>query len=197
MEEDFRIIAQCPDSDRLCQAIDAFRGVAVMFAATLKPNLKVLMERLSNAGSRAIALLENDDEPQPFLEAGVAGVIYRNVSSPVLVDCVRRVAGGECFQQPADKNQKQGIEDPVGERVRDRLTRKEMRIVGFIVQGCKNKEIAVKLGTTEQVVKNYLRSVYDKIGVSDRLELALFTLHHRILAEAAEAVNNPAVEVMA
>jgi hypothetical protein len=41
------------------------------------------------------------------------------------------------------------------------------------------------IGTTEQVIKNYLRNVYDKIGVSDRLELALFTIHHRILAEAA------------
>ena len=42
-----------------------------------------------------------------------------------------------------------------------------------------------QLGTTEQVIKNYLRNVYDKTGVSDRLELALFTIHHRILAEAA------------
>ena len=80
-------------------------------------------------------------------------------------------------------------EDLVGTRVRDRLTPKEMRIVALIVQGCKNKEIAVRLNTTEQVIKNYLRSVYDKTGVSDRLELALFTIHHRILAEAAEAVG--------
>jgi DNA-binding NarL/FixJ family response regulator len=73
--------------------------------------------------------------------------------------------------------------------VRDRLTPKELKIVALIVQGCKNKEIAVRLNTTEQVIKNYLRSVYDKTGVSDRLELALFTIHHRILAEAAEAVG--------
>ena len=123
--------------------------------------------------------------------------MYRNVSSPVLLDCVRRVAAGERFLQPAEKNQKQAIDDPVGERVRDQLTAKEMRIVGYIMQGCKNKEIAVKLGTTEQVVKNYLKIVYDKTGVSDRLELALFTLHHRILAEAAEAVSDTRVEVMA
>src|SRR6202035_3090775 len=63
--------------------------------------------------------------------------------------------------------------DMVGLRVRDRLTAKELRIVALIVQGYKNKEIATQLGTTEQVIKNYLRNVYDKIGVSDRLELAL------------------------
>ena len=80
-------------------------------------------------------------------------------------------------------------DDFVGARVRDRLTPKELRIVALIVQGFKNKEIATQLGTTEQVVKNYLRNVYDKIGVSDRLELALFTIHHRILNEAAAATT--------
>ncbi len=53
--------------------------------------------------------------------------------------------------------------------MRDRLTPKEMRIVALIVQGCKNREIALRLKTTEQVIKNYLRSIYDKTGVSDRL----------------------------
>ena len=78
-----------------------------------------------------------------------------------------------------------------GARVRDRLTPKELKIVSLIVQGYKNKEIATQLGTTEQVIKNYLRNVYDKIGVSDRLELALFTIHHRMLAEAAAASTAP------
>jgi DNA-binding NarL/FixJ family response regulator len=66
MEDDFRIIAQCPDSDRLYQAIDAFRGVVLMFAATLKTDLKMLMDRIASAGSRSIAILENTDSPQPF-----------------------------------------------------------------------------------------------------------------------------------
>jgi hypothetical protein len=45
----------------------------------------------------------------------------------------------------------------------------------------RNKEIAYQIGTTEQVVKNYLRKIYDKLGVSDRLELALYCLHHQLL----------------
>ena len=65
-----------------------------------------------------------------------------------------------------------------------------MKIVALIVQGCKNREIGIRLGTTEQVIKNYLCSIYDKTGVSDRLELALFTIHHRTLAEAANKVSN-------
>jgi hypothetical protein len=48
----------------------------------------------------------------------------------------------------------------------------------------KNKEIALRVGTTEQVVKNYLRKVYDKLGVADRLELALYCLNHRVVEGA-------------
>ena len=61
------------------------------------------------------------------------------------------------------------------------LTPKESLIVGCVTQGMKNKEIAVRVGTTEQVVKNYLRKVYDKLGVADRLELALFCLNNHIV----------------
>ena len=119
--------------------------------------------------------------------AGGHGVVYRNVTSASLVDCVRRVARGETWVQDIAVPSELTENDMVGLRVRDRLTAKELRIVALIVQGYKNKEIATQLGTTEQVIKNYLRNVYDKIGVSDRLELALFTIHHRILNEAAAA----------
>jgi hypothetical protein len=54
-------------------------------------------------------------------------------------------------------------------------------IIGGVTQGLKNKDIAQEVGTTEQVVKNYLRKIYDKLGVSDRLELALYSMHRRLL----------------
>ncbi len=72
--------------------------------------------------------------------------------------------------------------DVVAERVRDRLTPKELQIVGLLLKGYKNRDIAEELNNSEQVIKNYLRSIFDKTGVSDRLELALFAMHHRILA---------------
>jgi hypothetical protein len=57
------------------------------------------------------------------------------------------------------------------------------------VRGFKNRDIAAQLDTTEQVVKNTIRAIFDKIGVSDRLELALFVLHHRMLAHATASVR--------
>ncbi len=190
MEDDFRIIAQCPDIDRLFHALDTFRGATLLVASAMKPDLTRLADHIRNAGSRCVVIAENSEFAQPFLTAGVQGVVFRNISGPGLIDCVRRVVLGEQCIQPSAANVETREEDLVGARVRDRLTPKEMKIVALIVQGCKNKEIAMRLGTTEQVIKNYLRSVYDKTGVSDRLELALFTIHHRILAEAAAAAGN-------
>ena len=54
----------------------------------------------------------------------------------------------------------------------------------------RNKEIAYQIGTTEQVIKNYLRKVYDKLGVSDRLELALYCLHHELLKNYTETQDS-------
>ena len=123
------------------------------------------------------------------IAAQLGGIVGRSITGPALIDCVRRVARGQrCLTAMPERSMQD--QDTVGARVRDRLTPKEMQIVALIVQGCKNKDIANQLGTKEQVIKNYLRSIYDKIGVSDRLELALFTLHHRLLAEAAQAAGN-------
>ncbi len=189
-EEDFRVAAQCGDLARLILAIDTYRASIVVFASALKPEIEDLMTRVKGAGSRAIVIAENSEPASSYTQIGVRGVVYRNTTGAALVDCVHKVIHGlTCVQRPADAAQNDE-EDFVGARVRDRLTPKEMKIVALIVQGCKNKEIAQRLGTTEQVIKNYLRSVYDKTGVSDRLELALFTIHHRILAAAAAEAGN-------
>ena len=70
---------------------------------------------------------------------------------------------------------------------RTKLNPKELMIIAGVTQGLRNKEIAADVGTTEQVVKNYLRKIYDKLGVSDRLELALYCMHHKLLGATQKA----------
>jgi DNA-binding NarL/FixJ family response regulator len=190
LDDDLRIIAQCSDSERMMHAVTTFPGAVVIFASALKPELTRLRIILETMGSRGIVIAENNEPPALYLQQGFHGIIFRNTTGSALVECVRRVAAGEVWQPLQAMLAEIPAEDMVGTRVRDRLTPKEMRIVALIVQGCKNREIAARLKTTEQVIKNYLRSIYDKTGVSDRLELALFTLHHRVLAEAAAAVGS-------
>jgi len=189
MEDDLRIIAQCPDCPRLYHAVTTFRGSIILVACSMRANLDQIIADANAAGSRIILIAENNEAPPPAIIGGVNGVIYRNVSGASLIECVRRVLHGEKIIHPVQADPDSQAEDMVGTRVKERLTPKELKIVALIVQGCKNKEIGNRLGTTEQVIKNYLRSIYDKTGVSDRLELALFTIHHRILAEAAAAVS--------
>ena len=190
MDEDLRIIAQCTDVERMMHAITTFPGAIVLFAASLKPDMARMRVLIEATGSRGIVIAENHENPSSYVQMGFRGVVFRNVTGQAMVECIHRIAAGETSVpsqlQVADSPE----EDVVGTRVRDRLTPKEMRIVALIVQGCKNREIAQRLKTTEQVIKNYLRSIYDKTGVSDRLELALFTIHHRVLAQAAAEVGS-------
>jgi DNA-binding NarL/FixJ family response regulator len=189
-KEDFRVAAQCSDLAQMTLAVDTHRSSIVIFASALKPDMLNFMTRVKAAGSRAIVIAEDGESASFFTSRGIRGVVYRDITDAALLDCVYKVLNGLTSVQRAACTHT-ADEDFVGVRVRNRLTPKEVKIVGLIVQGCKNKHIAQRLGTTEQVIKNYLRSIYDKIGVSDRLELALFTLHHETLATAAaEAVKD-------
>jgi DNA-binding NarL/FixJ family response regulator len=178
----------------MMMALEKFHATVMIFGADIHSSLQAVVETARKFKTRLIAIAETGQDSRHYLTNGVNGVIYRNVSGESLVQCVRKVSKGETWIQDTQESKETAENDLVGARVRDRLTAKELKIVALIVQGYKNKEIATQLGTTEQVIKNYLRNVYDKIGVSDRLELALFTIHHRILAEAAAtsvATANP------
>jgi DNA-binding NarL/FixJ family response regulator len=189
LEGDIRIVAQCDDLTRLTAAVDAARGAVILVSSTLRPDLAALTTQAHALDSRVILIAENAEQISDSIATLLDGIICRNIAGPDLVDCIHRVGRGQRFLQRTNVTTMQAV-DSVGTRVRDRLTPKEMQIVALIVQGCKNKDIANQLGTKEQVIKNYLRSIYDKSGVSDRLELALFTIHHRVLAEAAARAGN-------
>ncbi len=184
LEDDIRIVAQCDDAAKLRTAIDAFHGATVLFSSTIEGDVSGLLAQTKLNNGRPIMILENSEEIADDISARLHGAVCRSIGGAELVDCVRRVGRGQRYVHRANVTTLPSS-DTVGARVRDRLTPKEMQIVALIVQGCKNKDIAAQLGTKEQVIKNYLRGIYDKTGVSDRLELALFTIHHQVLAEAA------------
>jgi DNA-binding NarL/FixJ family response regulator len=184
LEDDMRIVAQCEDVAKLLTALESLRGTIALVSSSLKPDVLLLSSLAHATSSRLVLVTENSEQIPEEQVLLVDGIVSRNVGGSDLADCVRRVARGQRYVQRANVTAIHST-DAVGARVRDRLTPKEMQIVALIVQGCKNKEIALQLGTKEQVIKNYLRGIYDKTGVSDRLELALFTIHHRVLADAA------------
>ena len=192
-EDDIRIVAQCDSPVRLTEIAASTRSCVMLAARALVPDLPGLSAS-ARAGHSRIILLTDRDEALPNAEYGmIDGLLCRHTNSAKLVDCVRRVGAGErVVTRPVANTQ---TPDSVGARVLERLNERELQIVGYIVRGCKNREIAEEIGTKEQVVKNYLRTIYDKTGVSDRLELALFTLHHGVLAAAASRATDPALRL--
>ena len=147
------------------------------------PDVKLIVQALASDESQTVELYRR----------GVRGIISRSISPDLLVRCVRRIAAGETWIDNQSVNwvieayraQAAALVSP---RTQPRLSPKEMAIITCITQGKRNKEIAFQLGTTEQVIKNYLRKIYDKLGVSDRLELALYCLHNKIIKSDADEI---------
>ena len=188
VEEDLRIVGQPLTQETILNTLDKLRPKVVILSTGF---LEFLPEVQAVAVRRQIAVLvicDNNENAADFMRMGVQGVIYRSASGNMVVEAVRRLAQGQAFLQGPNSSEVEINEDVVGARVRERLSDRELRIIAAIVQGYKNREIAAQLYTTEQVVKNALRNIFDKIGVSDRLELALFVVHHRILAQATASV---------
>lgn len=189
VEDNVRIVSQCETLASLYKSITSFPNAIVLFSASLLPQPDALTESLRATNSLGIAILENADPPQNYLKQAMRGVIYRKIQTTDLVTCVRRVARGELYVQKMLTESSESLKTQVlAERVRESLTPKELLILSFVIRGYKNKQIATELKTSEQVIKNYLSSIFNKTETSDRLELALFAIHNKILSQTAADV---------
>jgi DNA-binding NarL/FixJ family response regulator len=188
VEEDIRIVGQPQSPEQLLNALDKLRTHVLILSTNFLSSLAEIQELASAHHIALLMLAENAEHASDFMRMGVQGVIYRSACGNIAVEAVRRLSRGQPFMQSPNPDDADVSEDLVGTRVRDRLSDRELRIVAAVVQGYKNREIALQLYTTEQMIKNALRNIFDKIGVSDRLELALFVVHHRILAQATASV---------
>ena len=100
MDEDLRIIAQCTDLERMYHAIATFPSSIVLFSSSLRPDFARLIMLLETTGSRGIVIAENNENATTYFQQGFRGVVFRSVTGPTLVDCVRKVAGGEVWFPP-------------------------------------------------------------------------------------------------
>ncbi|MBB6142456.1 DNA-binding NarL/FixJ family response regulator [Silvibacterium bohemicum] len=195
LEDDIRVVGQVERVDHLADAVvrhpaDVLLMEGNLIAGTsdvipeivrLAPEMKIIVQTSGTDEAHTVELYRR----------GVRGIIPRSIAPDLLVKCVRKIASGETWIDnqsvtwviEAYRSQATSITNP---KSQPRLSPKELSIIACITQGKRNKEIAFQLGTTEQVVKNYLRKIYDKLGVSDRLELALYCLHHQIHKKASD-----------
>ena len=190
LEDDIRVVGQAESLDQTVTAIQKFSADVVIFEAALAGNPADAVSDLlrQNANCRLVVVLQESDQEMTLelFRRGAHAIVSREIEPETLVECLRKVAAGEPWLESRgiawvmQAYRTQGMR-PAGSRPKVSLTPKESLIVSCVTQGMKNKEIALRVGTTEQVVKNYLRKVYDKLGVADRLELALYCLNHRVV----------------
>jgi DNA-binding NarL/FixJ family response regulator len=189
VEEDLRVIGQPKSMEQLANCLERLRAKVLVVSSGFTADLSEVQALARDNHVALMVLAETAESASAYLSAGVQGLVYRSVPGESMVEAVRRLARGETYVQVASVASGTSGEDLVGERVRDRLSDKEIKIMAAVVRGYKNRDIAMQLYTSEQVIKNSLRNIFDKTGVSDRLELALFVLHHRILAQATATVH--------
>lgn len=200
LEDDIRVVGQSETLDQTITAAKRFTADILIFEAALAPNpADVVSDLLRQSPNLRMVVVTQEPDQELTLELfrrGAHGIVSREVEPELLVDCLRKVSQGEPWldrrgtQWVLEAYRSQGGR-PSSARPKVQLTPKESLIVSCVTQGMKNKEIALRVGTTEQVVKNYLRKVYDKLGVADRLELALFCLHNRVLDGAIKVPAAP------
>ena len=201
LEDDIRVVGQAETLAQTVSAVKKFSAdVLLLESAMAASPAELVADLLRQAPQLRIVVVTptSDEELTLELFRRAHGILSREVEPELLVDCLRKVAGGESWLDSqgihwvleAYRNQNTR---PAGARPKVQLTPKETVIVSCVTQGMKNKEIALRVGTTEQVVKNYLRKVYDKLGVADRLELALYCLNHRVVDANAKVPAVPAV----
>lgn len=176
---------------------------AVDLARRLKPDVLLLdlaMPRLP--GLEALRSITSDSIPVrtilvtaamtrtdvlTALQHGAHGIVMKDAPPDLLFKAIHAVMNGEYWiQREAVADLVAAVREsrpaaPQASMRRFNLTHRELEIIQAVVDGHPNKEIASRLGVTEPTVKHHLTSIFDKVGVSNRLELALFAMHHNLV----------------
>ena len=129
-----------------------------------------------------------EDELRQALRLGARGFVLKESGAVQLLESIRVVHGGEYFvgrECMADlvsavRSRGVAIEGRAPRKADFGLTTRERQIVSAVVNAYQNKEIAEKFAISEKTVKHHLTNIFNKVGVSNRLELALFAVHHHL-----------------
>jgi len=197
-ETEFTVVGEATDGQQALKLTEEMHP-DVLLLDLIMPRMTGLetLRELCNSPHpvRTIVLTASIEKEQiaQALQLGARGIVLKDAPTDILLKSIRAVTDGKfwvgensvtdlveilrTYLPPAagsggGKNSKKTFG----------LTPRELEVVESIVSGFTNKEIATKYSISEQTVKHHLRNIFDKVGVSNRLELALFAINHRLVA---------------
>ena len=202
-----RLLSEQPDlqvvgsTDNQADAADYIRKVKPDIALVGWPGGSPNCQRVFAAieefkAPTRVIMLVSDDRKEDFVEAvrqGCSGIVPRQSSTELMLKSIRKVHAGEFWldrittadviRRLVHKGSPVAANGARGSGRRQNasaLSTRELEIVVLIARGFKNKEMAERMFISEQTVKNHLHNIFDKLGVSDRLELALYAIHNNL-----------------
>lgn len=198
----FEVLETVPDARSIVAAVAKEKPAVIVISAELDGNprrgFEVAREVRAAYGEIRIVMLLDSSERSQVVEAfrsGARGVFSRAESLKSLAKCIVCVNQGQVW---ADSKELRYLLEALGEalplrvidaRGTELLSRREQEVVRCVAEGLSNREIAQRLGLTEHTVKNYLFRIFDKLGVSKRVEVVLYAYS---LSSAPEAITSAA-----
>ncbi|TAM82759.1 MAG: response regulator transcription factor [Acidobacteria bacterium] len=194
-EQDFKVIGEASDGGEAIEMAQQLKPDVLLLDLAMPrvPGLEALRQLGSSVESIKVILLTAAIEREQIVDAlhhGVRGVVLKESATELLLKSIRCVVDGQYWVG------RESVSDLVriirdltaipeqGTRKRSyNLTPRELDIIAAIVDGYTNKDIADKFSIAEQTVKHHLGNIFDKLGVSNRLELALFAVNHHLVEE--------------
>ncbi len=193
-EPDFQVVGEAADGLEAVTLAQRLQPDVVLLdlAMPRRPGLEALRELGATASPVRIILLTAAIDKAQIIEAlqlGARGVVLKESASQLLLKSIRAVMAGQywvgrdgvadlvqCLRQLTAATREEKRQKTFG------LTARELEIISAVVAGSTNRDIAKQLSISEDTVKHHLTNIFDKTGVSTRLELALFAVNHRLVS---------------
>ncbi len=198
-QSDLEVVAEAGELESVLDLATRSKPDVILFEPEGTGAALQILVALQQSGlpSRVILLTASDNSEllSQAVRHGVAGIVPKKSPTELLLKSIRKVSAGELWLDrttTADvMRQLTGRPIPLPRNIPNTdkpvpLSRREREIVAHVAQGFRNREIADKLFISEQTVKNHMHNIFEKVGVQDRLELALYAIYHRLYEAQTE-----------
>jgi DNA-binding NarL/FixJ family response regulator len=191
--EGFEVVGEAADGDEaITQTLELQPDILLLDLLMPRlPGLEAMRAIMQGSPTVKIMLLTSTITTQQIIEAlhiGARGIVLKDALASHLQTAIKTVFAGDYWiGGKRVVNLVSALHDlmqqaQVPQRKTFGLTPRELEVVGSIVEGCSNRDIAKQFGLSEETVKRHLSNIFDKTGVSTRLELALFAIAHQLVA---------------